>query len=289
MEEENKYLEFYKNFKKNKSALVGLIIIVVLIILAIFAPLLTPYNPLSQDLAKRLIPPFFSHGGSLSHILGTDDFGRDMLTRLLYGARISLSVGFIAVGISLIFGLILGASSGYFGGKIDMIVMRFIDIMLSLPSTLLAIVIVAVLGPSLNNAMLAIGIVGIPTFARLVRSSVLAQKEKEYVVASKVNGSNAFRLITKVILPNCMTPIIVQASMGFAAAVLDAAGLSFLGLGAQAPKPEWGAMLVDSLEFITSSPWMILFPGFAIFLTVLGFNLLGDGLMDAFDHKMRNN
>ncbi|MCP4971822.1 MAG: ABC transporter permease subunit [Arcobacter sp.] len=288
MNEENKVLEFFKQFKKNKSALVGLIIVMILITCGIFAPLLSPYDPLIQNLDNRLLSPAWTQGGSMAHILGTDDFGRDLLSRIIYGARISLMIGIISVGISLFFGLLMGATAGYFGGKVDIIIMRIVDIMLSIPAILLAIVIVSILGPDLMNAMIAIGIVGIPAFARIVRGSVLAEKEKEYVTASRINGSGSFRLITKVILPNCTTPIIVQATMGFASAVLEAAGLSFLGLGAQAPTPEWGAMLSDSLQFITTASWMIIYPGLAIFLTVMGFNLVGDGLMDALDPKMKD-
>ena len=284
----NKYLEFYKKFKKNKSALIGLYIVIILIICAITAPFISPYDPLIQNLDNRLIPPFWNENGSLAHILGTDDFGRDLLSRIIYGARISIVIGIISVSISLIFGVLMGSVAGYFGGITDIIIMRIIDIMLSLPAILLAIVIVAILGPDLFNAMIAIGIVGIPTFARIVRASVLAEKEKEYVIASRVNGSSSSRLIISVILPNCTTPLIVQSTMGFASAVLEAAGLSFLGLGAQAPTPEWGAMLSDSLQFITSAYWMILYPGLAIFLTVMGFNLMGDGLMDVLDPKMKD-
>ncbi len=288
MNEDNKILEFYKQFKKNKSALIGLYIVMVLILCAIFAPIVAPYDPLIQDLDNRLIPPMWNEQGSLAHVLGTDDFGRDLLSRIIYGARISLTIGIISVSISLIFGLLMGASAGYFGGMVDIIIMRIVDMMLSIPAILLAIVIVSILGPDLFNAMIAIGIVGIPTFARIVRASILAEKEKEYVIASKINGSNSFRLITKVVLPNCTTPIIVQATMGFASAVLEAAGLSFLGLGAQPPTPEWGAMLSDSLQFITTASWMIVYPGMAIFLTVMGFNLIGDGLMDVLDPKMKD-
>ncbi len=287
MEKENKILEFYKQFKKNKSALVGLYIVIMLIVCAIFAPFISTHDPLIQELSDRLIPPMWEDGGSIKHFLGTDDFGRDLFSRVVYGARISLVIGIISVGIALFFGALMGAVAGYFGGIIDTIIMRIVDIMLSIPAILLAIVIVAILGPDLFNAMIAIGIVAIPTFARITRGSVLAEKEKEYVIASKINGSSSFRLIFLVILPNCATPIIVQATMGFASAVLEAAGLSFLGLGAQAPTPEWGAMLSDSLQFITTAPWMIVYPGMAIFLTVMGFNLVGDGLMDVLDPKLK--
>ncbi|MDX1809638.1 MAG: ABC transporter permease subunit [Sulfurospirillaceae bacterium] len=280
-------LEFIKQFKKNKSAVFGFFIILVLVIFAIFAPLIAPHGPIDQDLAKRLIPPLWDEGGHISHILGTDDFGRDLFSRIVYGARISIMIGAISVGISLFFGLIMGIFSGYFGGKVDTLIMRIVDIMLSIPAILLAIVIVSILGPSLFNAMIAIGIVGIPTYARIVRASVLGEREKEYVIASRVNGSSNLRLMFKVILPNCTTPIIVQATMGFASAVLEAAGLSFLGLGAQPPTPEWGAMLADSLQYITTASWMIFYPGLAIFFTVLGFNLVGDGLMDVLDPKLK--
>jgi len=286
--EENKILEFCKQFKKNKSALFGLCIITTLIIFALLATIIAPHNPIIQNLDNRLIPPPYSQGGNIAYIIGTDDFGRDVFSRVVYGSRISLMIGIISVSISLTFGTLMGAIAGYFGRKVDIIIMRIVDIMLSIPAILLAIVIVSFLGPSLFNAMIAIGVVGIPTFARIVRGSVLAEKEKEYVIASRVNGSSNLRLITRVILPNCMTPIIVQGTMGFASAVLEAAGLSFLGLGAQPPMPEWGAMLADSLQFIATAPWMILYPGIAIFLTVMGFNLVGDGLMDALDPKMKD-
>ena len=284
----NNILEVWVNFKKNKIALVGLFIASTILFLALFAELVAPHDPAIQNLNLRLTPPAWTEAGTSTYILGTDDFGRDILSRIIYGARLSLLVGVISVSISLFFGLILGSLAGYYGGKIDILVMRIIDIMLSIPSILLAIVIVAILGPNLFNAMVAIGIVGIPTYARLVRGSFLVEKEKEYVIATRVNGSSHFRTIFVVILPNCLSPIIVQATMGFAAAILEAAGLSFLGLGAQPPTPEWGAMLADSLEFISAASWMIVFPGLAIFLTVLGFNLMGDGLMDILDPKLKD-
>ncbi len=281
-------LEFIKQYKKNRAAVVGFIVVVLLLLTAIFAPIVAPYSPNIQNLADRLIPPMWDAKGVSSHILGTDDFGRDLFSRIIFGSRISLMVGAISVGVSLSFGLIMGIVAAYFGGKTDLFIMRIVDIMLSIPAILLAIVIVSILGPSLFSAMTAIGIVGIPTYARIVRSSVLAEREKEYVIASRINGSSNFRLMFVVILPNCASPIIVQATMGFASAVLEAAGLSFLGLGAQPPTPEWGAMLSDSLQFITTAPWMIFYPGLAIFLTVLSFNLMGDGLMDVLDPKLKD-
>jgi len=287
MNEENKILEFIKQYKKNRAAVFGFFIVLLLVIFAVFAPFIATHGPIDQDLAQRVLPPAWETKGSITNLLGTDDFGRDLFSRIVYGARISIVIGSISVSISLFFGLLMGIFAGYFGGKTDTIIMRIVDIMLSIPAILLAIVIVSILGPSLLNAMIAIGIVGVPTYARIVRSSVLSEKNKEYVVASRVNGSSNLRLMFKVILPNCTTPIIVQATMGFASAVLEAAGLSFLGLGAQPPTPEWGAMLADSLQYITTAPWMIFYPGFAIFLTVLGFNLIGDGLMDVLDPKLK--
>jgi len=280
--------DFIKQYKKNKSAVVGFFIVVILVFMAIFAPWIAPHLPADQDLAHRLTPPSWETGGLGQFFLGTDDFGRDLFSRIIHGARISLMVGAISVGMSLSFGLTMGMLAAYFGGKVDLLIMRIVDIMLSIPAILLAIVVVSILGPSLTNAMIAIGIVGIPTYARVVRASVLAEREKEYVIASRINGSSNMRLMFKVILPNAATPIIVQSTMGFASAVLEAAGLSFLGLGAQPPTPEWGAMLSDSLQFITTAPWMIFYPGLAIFLTVLGFNLMGDGLMDVLDPKLKD-
>lgn len=288
MQEESKILGFYKQYRKNKSALVGLYIVIILIFAGLLAPILAPHDPIIQNLGNRLIPPFWNAGGSFSYILGTDDFGRDVLSRIMYGARISLMIGIISVSIALVFGTLVGSISAYFGGLIDMIFMRIMDIMLAIPSILLAVIIVSVLGPSLFNVMIAIGIVGIPSYARLIRGSVLAEKEKEYVTASRINGSSHFRLILKVILPNCAAPLIVTATMGFATAVIEAAAYSFLGLGAQPPTPEWGAMLTNSLEFITTAPWMVFYPGIAIFLTVMGFNLVGDGLMDVLDPKLKD-
>ncbi len=281
-------LEFAKQYKKNKSALVGFIIVVMLLLTALFAPYIAPYLPNNQDLAKRLIPPIWDAKGVSGHILGTDDFGRDLFSRVIFGSRISLMVGTISVSVSLSFGLLMGIFAAYFGGKTDLVIMRVVDIMLSIPAILLAIVIVSILGPSLFSAMTAIGIVGIPVYARIVRASVMSEREKEYVVASRINGSSNLRLMFKVILPNCASPIIVQSTMGFASAVLEASGLSFLGLGAQPPTPEWGSMLSNSLEFITTAPWMIFYPGLAIFLTVLSFNLMGDGLMDVLDPKLKD-
>jgi ABC-type dipeptide/oligopeptide/nickel transport system permease subunit len=270
---------------KNRAGIIGFVFIGVILFIAIAAPFIAPYDPTVQDLSNRLIPPVWHSEGLWPHILGTDDFGRDIFSRIIYGSRISIAIGVISVSISLFFGLILGVLSGYYSGIVDNIVMRIIDIMLALPSIMLAIVIVAILGPSLNNAMIAIGIVGIPTYARLIRGSFIDIRDREYVIASKINGAGDFRMIFFVMLPNCLTPIIVQATMGFASAVLEAAGLSFLSLGAKPPTPEWGSMLASSMDFIVTAPWLIVYPGLAIFITVMAFNLAGDGLMDMLNPK----
>ena len=270
---------------KNKAGVIGIVCIFLIILIAIFAPFIAPFDPFLQDLSNRLIPPIWHSQGVWPHILGTDDFGRDIFSRIIYGSRISLTIGVVSVGISLFVGLIMGVLSGYYGGVVDNIIMRIIDIMLALPSIMLAIVIVAILGPSLYNAMIAIGIVGIPAYARLLRASFIDIREKEYVIASKINGAGDFRMIFYVMLPNCLTPVVVQATMGFGSAVLEAAGLSFLSLGAKPPTPEWGAMLASSMDFIVTAPWLIIYPGLAIFITVMAFNLAGDGLMDMLNPK----
>ncbi|OQY10621.1 MAG: peptide ABC transporter permease [Fusobacteriia bacterium 4572_132] len=279
--EESLLKEVVKRLYKNKAAMFGVGILIVLIISAIFAPLLAPYDPINSNILARL------EGPSLKHWLGTDDLGRDILSRIIYGSRISLQVGIISVSISLIFGGILGILAGFYGGKIEMIIMRFIDIMLAFPSVLLAIGIMAVLGPKLSNAMIAISIVNMPRFARIVRASVLMVKSEEYVVAAEAIGATDTQIIFKHILPNCLAPVIVQSTLSIASAILEAAGLSFLGLGAQPPTPEWGAMLSEGRSALQIAPWVVAFPGIAIMVTVVGFNLLGDGLRDALDPKMK--
>jgi len=270
-------------FRKNKLAMVGLTIVLFFVFLAIFAPLIAPEGPNDQKIGQaRLLPP------SGEYWFGTDDFGRDILSRVIYGARISLTVGFFSVAGSIIVGTLLGVMAGYYGKIIDGIISRFFDIMLAFPSILLAIGIVAVLGPSLQNALIAIAIVNIPNFGRLVRSKVLSVKEEEYILAAKSVGMKNIRILIHHILPNSMSPIIVQGTLAIATAIIEAAALSFLGLGAQPGVPEWGKMLADSRDFFITAPWMMVFPGLAIMLTVLGFNLLGDGLRDALDPKMKN-
>ncbi|WP_283153070.1 nickel transporter permease [Guptibacillus hwajinpoensis] len=273
--------EAWKGFRRNKLAMVGMGIVLFFILLAIFAGVIAPEGINEQKLGERLQSP------SASHWFGTDDFGRDILSRIIYGARISLWVGFFAVLGSAAIGSLLGMVAGYYGKLVDTIISRIFDIMLAFPSILLAIAVVAVLGPSLRNALIAIAIINIPNFGRLVRSRVLSVKQEEYVMAARAVGMKDSRIIFHHILPNSLAPIIVQGTLAIATAILEAAALSFLGLGAQAPQPEWGKMLADSRSYIIQAPWTVFFPGLAIMLTVLGFNLLGDGLRDALDPKMK--
>jgi len=274
--------EQWLQFRKSRSAVLGLAVVVLFLLLALFAPALAPGDPIAQHLDAQLTRPL--HGG---YLLGADDLGRDILSRILYGARISLLVGAISVSISITIGGAVGLLSGYFGGLADLLVMRLIDIMLAFPSILLAIVICAALGPSLQNAMIAIGVIGIPSIARIVRASVLAEKELDYVTAERSLGASHLRLVFSAILPNCLAPLIVQATLAYAGAIISAAGLSFLGLGAQPPTPEWGFMVASGKEYISTAWWVITFPGLAILFAVLGFNLLGDGLRDVLDPRMK--
>lgn len=279
--------EFWKYFSENKGAVVGLFFIIIIVISAVFADFVAPHAPHEQFRDALLQPPFWLEGGSLTYPLGTDDVGRDILSRLIYGAQLSLFVGLTVVTISLFLGILLGMTSGFLGGYFEIGVMRCMDILLAVPSLLLAMAIVAILGPSLNNAIAAMSVVYMPHYVRLTRASVLAEKNKDYVTASRVSGAGVLRMMFIVILPNCMAPLIVQATLGFSNAILDAAALGFLGLGAQPPSPEWGAMLANALQFIQRAWWVVTFPGLAILLTVLAFNLAGDGLRDAFDPKMK--
>jgi len=274
--------EAWRTLRKNKLALVGMGIICFFVIVAILAPWIAPYPYDVGDLKMKNQPP------SEQHLLGTDYNGRDVLSRVIYGARISLWVGTFAVIGSVVAGTILGLLSGYYGRWVDTLISRLFDIMLAFPSILLAIAIVAILGPSLQNALLAIAIVNIPTFGRLVRSRVLSLKEEEFVMAARAIGMKDSRILLQHILPNSMAPIIVTGTLGIATAIIEAAALGFLGLGAQAPEPEWGKMLSDSRQYIQKAPWTVIFPGLSIMLTVLGFNLIGDGLGDALDPRMKN-
>jgi peptide/nickel transport system permease protein len=257
----------------------GLVLIGLLLVTAAIAPWVAPHSPIEQDLARRIEAP------SAEHLFGTDDFGRDLFSRVLYGSRISLAVGVVAVLLGLVVGGTLGLVAGYYGGAADLLLMRAVDVLLAFPAILLAIAVVAALGPSLTNAMIAVGITGIPVYARLVRGVVLQVKDLEFVTAARALGARDGRILFRAVLPSCLAPILVQSTLGLATAILDAAGLSFLGLGAQPPTPEWGAMLSQGRQLVLDAPWALTFPGLAILASVLGFNLLGDGLRDLFDPR----
>ena len=279
------WADTWRRFRRSPSALIGLGIIFILAICATLAPQISGHtDPLAQNLATPTLAPSFSH------IAGTDKLGRDIFTRLLFGARLSVEIGFVSVGIALVIGTIVGLISGYWGGKLDTILMGLMDVMLAFPTIILAIAISAVLEQRVSDVVklfFAIGIVAIPIYARIARSSVLAVKEQEFVEAARAVGNGSFRLLFKHVLPNILAPLIVQATLGIGTAELDSAGLSYLGLGIQPPTPEWGSMLNDARDYWLIAPWALLFPGLAISLTVLGFNLLGDGLRDALDPKAK--
>ncbi len=279
--------EFWYYFSENRGAVIGLFVFLFLILLAIFAPLVAPHAPNEQYRDAVLVPPFWQDGGSTAFLLGTDPVGRDILSRLIFGTRYSLFIGVIVTTIALTGGITLGVIAGYFRGWIDTVIMRLMDIILAFPSLLLALVLVAVLGPGLTNAMIAIALVFQPHFVRLTRAAVMTEKNRDYVVAAKVAGARPLRLMFKTILPNCMAPLIVQATLSFSNAILDAAALGFLGMGAQPPTPEWGTMLAEAREFILRAWWVVTLPGLAILLTVLAINLMGDGLRDALDPKLK--
>ena len=279
--------EFWHYFSENRGAVIGLWVFAALILLAVFAPLIAPHDPTSQARDALLVPPFWQDGGSATYLLGTDAIGRDILSRLLFGARFSLFIGLVVVTIALTGGIALGLLAGFFGGWVDSVIMRVMDVVLAFPSLLLALVLVAVLGPGLTNAMIAIALVLQPHFARLTRAAVMAEKNREYVMAARVAGASKLRLMFRTILPNCLGPLIVQGTLSFSNAILDAAALGFLGMGAQPPTPEWGTMLAEAREFILRAPWVVTFPGVAILITVLAINLVGDGLRDALDPKLK--
>ena len=281
------FVEFYSYFKKNTGAVIGLWIIIGLLVLAATADFVAPYSPIVTNNAAFLKPPFWQAGGSWAHPLGTDAIGRDMLSRLIHGTRLSLLIGFTVISISIVVGTTLGLIAGYYRGVTEIAIMRLMDIILTLPSLLLAIVIVAILGPGVSNALLAVAIVLLPHYVRIARAAVIAETSKDYVTAARVSGAGSIRLMVKEILPNCMAPLIVQATLGISIAILDAAALGFLGLGAQPPTPEWGTMLADAREFVLRAWWVVTFPGLAILITVLAFNLMGDGLRDALDPKLK--
>jgi len=278
---QSQWKDIWRRFRRNRTALAGLIVILILVFTAIFADFVAPEGPDDQNLQRANQFP------NMQNLMGTDNLGRCVFSRVIYGTRISLQVGFIAVSISMVLGVAIGAVAGFFGGKLDNLLMRFIDILLAIPNILLAIAIASAIGPGLTNVMIAVGISAIPGYARLVRASVVTLREQEFVEAARACGGNDFRLITRHILPNSMAPIIVQATLGLAGAILSAAALSFIGLGIQPPTPEWGAMLSIGRRFLRDFYHMSFFPGLAIVIVVLALNMMGDGLRDALDPKLK--
>ena len=279
--------ELWRDFKRNRGALIGLALIAALLFCAVFADVISPYSPSEQYRDATLKPPSLQPVGGHVFVLGTDPVGRDVLSRLIHGTRLSLLIGIVSVGLSLSIGVVLGLLAGFFRGAAEFTIMRLADIMLALPSLLLAVAVVAILGPGLMNAMYAIAIVMLPHFVRLTRAAVIGEMGKDYVAASRIAGAGTARLMFDTVLPNCAAPLIVQATLGFSTAILDAAALGFLGLGAQPPTPEWGSMLASALEFIQSAWWVVTLPGLAILVSVLAFNLMGDGLRDALDPRLK--
>lgn len=279
----SQWVEVWRRLKRNKMAVLGLIILIILVLLAVFADVIANYDNvvIKQNLAHRL------QGPSAAHWLGTDEFGRDIFARLVHGTRVSLQVGIVAVGISIVIGGSLGAVAGYYGGKLDNTIMRIMDIFLAVPSILLAIAIVSALGPSIINLMLAISISSVPSYARIVRASVLSIRDQEFIEAAKAIGASNTRIIFRHIIPNSLAPVIVQATLGVASAILSTAGLSFIGLGIQPPAPEWGSMLSGGRQYLRYAWWVTTFPGVAIMITILSLNLLGDGLRDALDPRLK--
>ncbi len=275
-------VEVWRRLKRNRAAIAGGVVVTLFVLIAVLAPVLAPYPPNEGDLTKRLNPP------GREHLLGTDSLGRDQLSRVIYGARISLQIQVVAVAIALVIGTLLGMVGGYYGGKLDNFIMRIMDVLLAFPGIFLAISIIAVLGPGLTNLMLAAGIYSVPQFARIVRGSVISLKEKEFVEAARAVGENDLNILFRYLLPNSMAPIIVQTTLRMATVLLTASGLSFLGLGVQPPTPEWGAMLSNARAYLITAPHVATVPGLAIMLVVMGFNLFGDGLRDSLDPRLRD-
>lgn len=275
--------EIWQRLVRNKMAMLGLVILLILVLSAIFADVIADYDTkvVAQHITERL------QGPSAAHWFGTDEFGRDIFARIVHGSRVSLVVGLISVSVSLLIGGSLGAFAGFYGGKVDNVIMRIMDVFLAVPSILLAITIVAALGTSLVNVMLAIGISGMPSYARIVRAAVMSVKDQEFVESSRAIGATSVTIIFREILPNCMAPIIVQATLSVAGAILSTASLSFIGLGVQPPSPEWGAMLSGGRNYLRDAIHLTLFPGLAIVITILALNLLGDGLRDALDPRLK--
>jgi len=293
--EKTSFQEFWRRFKKNKLAVAGLVIVVLYILMAIFANLFFSYNFITQNqISNAFAKPFTTaeidyNDATTQHlyILGADNFGRDILGRIIHGARVSMVIGFTTIAFACVIGSVLGAIAGYYGGKIESVIMRGTDILLAIPNILFALAIVAALGPNFQNLLLAIGITSIPAFVRLMRASVLTIKNQEFIEAARALGARDFRIIVLHIMPNCMAPIIVQATLGIAQSILSATSLSFLGLGIQPPSPEWGNMLSDARSYISYAPHTLLFPGLAIMTVILAYNLIGDGLRDALDPKLK--
>ncbi|KVP87124.1 peptide transporter [Burkholderia ubonensis] len=279
--------EFWANFSRNRGAVGAGIVVLALIFIALFAPLIAPHSPVEQYRDYVKIPPAWLDGGNWKFVLGTDEAGRDILSRLMYGARMSFWIGFVSVVLALIPGIVLGLVAAFFQKWADTAVMRVMDVLLALPSLLLAVAVVAIIGPGLTNTMLAIAIVALPAYVRLTRASALGELQKEYVTASRVAGAGTLRLMFSQVLPNCTAPLIVQATLGFSSAILDAAALGFLGLGVQPPTAEWGAMLASARDYIDNAWWIVTMPGLSILISVLAINLLGDGLRDALDPKLK--
>ena len=281
------FQEFWFYFRENRGAVIGLAVIVSVVLIAFLADVVAPHLPNEQYRDHLLQPPAWSEGGSWAFPLGTDAVGRDILSRIIHGSRFSLFIGCVVVSIAVSIGIALGLVAGFFRGPVETAIMRIMDIILAFPSLLLALVMVAILGPSLVNAMIAIAIVYQPHFVRLTRASVITELSKDYVTASRVAGAGLARQMFVNVLPNCLGPVIVQATLSFSSAILDAAALGFLGMGAQPPTPEWGTMLADARDLILRAWWAVTFPGLAILITVLSFNVMGDGLRDALDPKLK--
>ncbi len=279
--------EFWRAFSHNKGAVGGLAFMILIVICALFAPWIAPYDPSEQFRDALLTPPAWLEGGQWQFVLGTDELGRDLLSRLIHGARLSLLIGLASVVMSLLPGILLGLIAGL-APLLGMLIMRLMDIMLALPSLLLAVAIVAILGPGLINTVIAIAIVSLPSYVRLTRAAVMVERNRDYVTASRLAGAGIFRLMFITVLPNCMAPLIVQATLSFSSAILDAAALGFLGLGVQPPTPEWGTMLASARDYIERAWWVVSLPGLTILLGVLAINLMGDGLRDALDPKLKN-
>jgi dipeptide transport system permease protein len=283
----SRFAAFWNAFSENRGALIGMGVVALVILMGIFANFLTPYDPLVQYRDAVKLPPVWVDGGLWTHPLGTDPLGRDMFARLLYGSRLSIFIGLSVMLVSTAIGIVLGLLCAFRGGWFDVITLRIMDLIMSIPDLVLAIMVIAVIGPNLTNTIVAITIVFLPRYVRLLRSTAQVELSKDYVMAAKVSGVRPMRLMLTTVLPNCLAPLLVQAALGVSDAILEAAGLGFLGLGAQPPTPEWGSMLADAKDLITSNPWVMAMPGIAILITVLAINLMGDGLRDALDPRLR--